>query len=54
MLETIYSFVVLAGTGTFTFSDGSKYTGDWFDDKMHGDGKLSLPSGDVRVIPCPV
>lgn len=28
------------GTGTFTFKDGSVYTGEWKDDKMHGKGKL--------------
>lgn len=28
------------GNGTFNFNDGSVYTGEWKDDKMHGRGKL--------------
>jgi hypothetical protein len=34
-----------SGRGTFTWSDGSKYTGDWENDFMEGYGTLTLPDG---------
>uniref|UniRef100_T1J7C4 MORN repeat-containing protein 5 n=1 Tax=Strigamia maritima TaxID=126957 RepID=T1J7C4_STRMM len=35
------------GTGTFFRVDGLQYRGEWFKDKMNGQGKLTHPSGAV-------
>ena len=31
--------------GTYTYDDGSKYVGEWKDDKQHGQGTYTWPSG---------
>ena len=33
--------------GTFTFSKGNKYVGEWKDNKRHGQGTLTLANGKV-------
>lgn len=33
--------------GECSYSDGSKYTGDWFEDRRHGRGRMELPDGTV-------
>ena len=35
------------GQGTYTFSDGRKYVGEWKDDKMDGQGTTGNISGAV-------
>ncbi|XP_039253379.2 uncharacterized protein LOC120330484 [Styela clava] len=35
------------GVGTHTTSNGMRYTGQWSQDKMNGNGVLDLPSGAV-------
>ncbi len=35
------------GYGSYTFSDGNKYTGQWKDGEPNGRGKLELPNGDI-------
>ena len=35
------------GQGTFTWSDGSKYVGEWKDDKHHGQGTYTQANGTV-------
>jgi len=37
------------GQGTFTLPDGSKYAGEWKDDKRHGQGTFTLPDGSKYV-----
>jgi len=37
------------GQGTFTFSDGSKYGGEWKDDKRDGQGTIIYPDGKKWV-----
>ena len=37
------------GQGTLTFSDGSKYVGEWKDDKRHGQGTFTSAKGDKYV-----
>ena len=37
------------GQGTFTFSDGSKYVGEWKDDKPYGQGTFTSPDGSKYV-----
>jgi len=34
------------GQGTLTWSDGSKYVGEWKDGKHHGQGTLTFASGE--------
>ncbi len=36
---------VFHGTGTFTFTDGSLYTGRWEDGKRSGHGVMKWPNG---------
>jgi len=33
------------GKGTYTFADGTKYVGEWVENKMHGDGVFTDKSG---------
>ena len=33
------------GTGTFSWADGRKYEGDYYDDKKQGHGKFTWPDG---------
>ena len=33
------------GTGVFTWEDGRKYEGDYYDDKKHGHGVFTWPDG---------
>jgi len=33
------------GQGTYTWSDGSKYVGEWKDNKKHGQGTYTNPDG---------
>ncbi len=35
------------GIGTFIYSNGDKYEGEWRDGKMHGNGKMVFANGDV-------
>jgi hypothetical protein len=35
--------------GTVTFAGGSKYVGEWKDNKRHGQGTLTYPSGGKYV-----
>jgi len=35
------------GQGTFTWASGSKYVGEWMDDKKHGQGTYTLANGEV-------
>jgi antitoxin component YwqK of YwqJK toxin-antitoxin module len=35
------------GQGTFYYIDGSKYQGNWNDNKMNGYGTLYYPTGKV-------
>ena len=35
--------------GTFFFSDGGKYVGEWKDDKKHGQGTYTFADGDKYV-----
>ena len=35
------------GVGTFLYIDGSKYHGDWLDNKMNGFGTLCYPNGKI-------
>ena len=35
--------------GTYTYDDGSKYVGEWKDDKQHGQGTHTWPSGDTYI-----
>ena len=37
------------GTGTFAFSNGDKYVGEFKDGKMHGKGTLTSPDGEKYV-----
>ncbi len=37
------------GTGTFTYSDGSVYTGEWMDGKQHGKGTFKEGDGVTYV-----
>jgi hypothetical protein len=37
------------GHGTFTIPGGTKYVGEWKDDKMHGQGTLTTASGEKYV-----
>jgi hypothetical protein len=40
------------GTGTITFADGEKYTGDWIEGKRTGRGVFTWPDGDRYEIRC--
>ncbi|MDB4236416.1 trypsin-like peptidase domain-containing protein [Planktomarina temperata] len=35
--------------GTYTYDDGSKYVGEWKDDKQHGQGTFTWPGGDTYI-----
>ncbi|MDA8820745.1 trypsin-like peptidase domain-containing protein [Planktomarina temperata] len=35
--------------GTYTYDDGSKYVGEWKDDKQHGQGTYTWPGGDTYI-----
>ncbi|MDB2454330.1 trypsin-like peptidase domain-containing protein [Planktomarina temperata] len=35
--------------GTYTYDDGSKYVGEWKDDKQHGQGTYTWPDGDTYI-----
>ena len=37
------------GQGTYTFSSGAKYVGEWRDDKRHGQGTETFASGNKYV-----
>ena len=39
------------GIGTCKFSDGSVYSGEWLNNKMHGKGKMSF-SGETQIQEC--
>jgi hypothetical protein len=38
---------MMHGKGTFTWDDGRRYEGDYYNDKKHGRGKYSWPDGRV-------
>jgi hypothetical protein len=33
------------GTGVFTWADGRRYQGEYYDDKKHGKGTFTCPDG---------
>ncbi len=33
------------GNGEFTWSDGRRYTGEYFEDRKHGHGEFEWPDG---------
>ena len=35
----------MSGYGTFVYGDGVEYSGDWQNDKPHGEGILTLGDG---------
>jgi len=35
------------GKGMSVLADGTKYVGEWKDDKMHGRGRYTWPDGEV-------
>ena len=35
----------MEGKGTFTWSDGRKYTGEYVNDQKHGQGTFEWPDG---------
>ena len=37
------------GQGTYTFSNGDKYEGEWKDGKLTGQGTLTFPDGTKYV-----
>jgi len=37
------------GVGTYTWSDGDKYVGEWQDEKKHGQGTYTTANGDKYV-----
>ena len=37
------------GKGTFTWEDGDKYVGEWWNDKRHGKGTFTWEDGDKYV-----
>ena len=37
------------GIGTYTYSNGNKYIGEWKDDKQHGQGTFISANGDKYV-----
>ena len=37
------------GQGTQTWSDGSKYVGEWKDGEMNGQGEITTPDGEYFV-----
>ena len=48
----LLAVVLLAGCGgprTATFSDGGTYTGEWKDNKRHGQGTYTFPDGTERT-----
>ena len=44
----VYTEVSPHGQGTETFADGSKYVGEFKDDKKHGQGTYTYPDGEVK------
>lgn len=44
---TTEGFSVPDGNSSHQFSDGSVYDGDWVDNAMHGQGKMTLTSGRI-------
>ena len=39
----------MSGQGTYTYSDGSKYVGEWKNNEKNGQGIYTFPSGDENV-----
>ena len=37
------------GKGTYTYTDGARYVGDWKAGKQHGEGTLYNPDGSVKI-----
>jgi hypothetical protein len=37
------------GQGTYTWPDGTKYVGEWKDDKFHGQGTLTFADGEKYI-----
>ena len=35
----------MEGNGTYTYADGRTYTGQWQNNKIHGQGELNWPDG---------
>ena len=42
------SMINKEGNGTFTWTDGKSYTGEWLDGKQHGIGKYTSATGETR------
>ena len=40
---------IFHGKGTFLFSDGEKYEGEWENNRMHGQGSYKYPDGTEYV-----
>ena len=38
-----------SGNGTHFYEDGRVYSGQWKDDKWHGNGRLILKSAEINV-----
>jgi hypothetical protein len=54
--------VVLPGKGTYTWANGDRYVGEWFEDKKHGKGVFHFANGrrkegiwenDLKHVPSP-
>ena len=41
------------GEGSFTFSHGARYSGEWRDGERDGKGKFSFPNGEVTSFNAP-
>ena len=44
-----YEHGIPNGQGTFIWSDGSRYVGEWKDGIEHGQGELTLPNGEKYI-----
>ncbi|MDP7260959.1 MAG: hypothetical protein QGI80_03250 [archaeon] len=47
--DSSYQSVPDTGQGTYTWSNGNKYVGEWKGDNMHGQGTYTWPNGDKYV-----
>ena len=47
MFEGDWNLSKMQGKGVFTWEDGRRYEGEYFNDLKHGKGKYSWPDGRV-------